>query len=146
LIRRLDVSELERLGEGAAEFYASSRFLEDFEPALFRRIWEELLANGAGVVFVAEKDGRIEGAIGGIVHREIYSAATVAEEMFWFAREAARGAGVALYRHLERWAKEKGAANLHMMHLADSMPEKVSRFYCAQGFELAETRYVKRLA
>jgi GNAT superfamily N-acetyltransferase len=145
MIQRLDVSELDRLGACAYEFYASSRFLADFDPALFREIWTALLANGSGIIFTAEKNGEIEGAIGGIVHREIYGDAFVAEEMFWFVREDARGAGVRLYRHLERWAKEKGAANLHMMHLADSMPEKVSRFYRAQGFELAETRYVKSL-
>lgn len=137
--------ELRSLGLCAAEFYGASRFLGRFDMERFCEVWTALLGNGAGVIFIDERDGEVAGAIGGIVHRDIYGESLIAEEMFWFVREAFRGAGLALYRELNKWAVAMKATSLHMMHLADLMPDKVKGFYLRQGFDLVETRYVKRL-
>jgi GNAT superfamily N-acetyltransferase len=144
-IRPLAPCELARLEDCAREFYAASRWLGTFEPERFRQIWTELLSTGAGVIFAALDHGAVIGAIGGIVHREIYGPRMIAEEFFWFVRPGARGAGVALYRRFEEWARAKGAHQLHMVHMCDSMPEKVARFYLRSGFEPAEIRYGKDL-
>ena len=60
-------------------------------------------------------------------------------------RPASRGAGVALYRAFEEWARVRGAAALQMVHLFDVMPAKVARFYLRSGFEPIEMRYQKDL-
>jgi GNAT superfamily N-acetyltransferase len=132
--------------EAARAFYRSSRFLGKFNTDRFCEVWRGLLDLGAGAIFAADSDGEIVGAIGGLVHREIYGDRIIAEEFFWFVRPEFRGAGVRLYRRFEQWAREQGAREIQMVHLFDSMPEKVARFYLHSGFEPVEMRYVKPLA
>src|SRR5579863_550318 len=145
LIRELQIPELGKLTECAREFYASSRFLEEFDPARFRKIWTELMETGAGVIFSCEKEGCIAGAIGGIIHKDIYGHSLIAEEFFWFVQEEYRGDGLLLYLAFEKWAIARGAASIQMVHLLDLMPEKVAKFYRRQGYEPIETRYSKKL-
>ncbi|HEV8500430.1 MAG TPA: GNAT family N-acetyltransferase [Casimicrobiaceae bacterium] len=131
--------------ETAHAFYASSRFLDHFSLAKFREIWTQFLELDAGVIFAADSDGEIVGVIGGLVHPEIYGNGIVAEEFFWFVRPEFRGAGVRLYRRFEQWARSRGAGEIQMVHLFDSMPEKVAKFYLHSGFEPVEMRYRKAL-
>ena len=150
MIRQLGIDELDRVEETAHAFYASSRFLKHFSLAKFRDIWTKFLELDAGVIFAAiepgiDEDGEIVGAIGGLIHPEIYGERIIAEEFFWFIREAHRGGGVALYRRFEQWARERGAVEIQMVHLFDSMPEKVAKFYLHTGFEPVEMRYRKAL-
>lgn len=146
MIREIGISELGKLQGCAKAFYDSSRFLEDFNPCRFTDIWTQLLNSGAGVIFAYEIDSCFVGAIGGIVHQDIYGQSIIAEEFFWFIEEQYRGAGLRLYKRFEDWARGRGAASIQMVHLLDLMPEKVSKFYLRQGFEPIETRYSKKLA
>lgn len=132
--------------EAARAFYRSSRFLHKFNTDRFCEVWKNLMDLGAGAIFAADSDGEIVGAIGGLAHREIYGDRIIAEEFFWFVRPEFRGAGVRLYRRFEQWAREQGAREIQMVHLFDSMPEKVAKFYLHSGFEPVEMRYVKALA
>ena len=145
MIRQLAAAELGRLDPLGREFYGTSRFLETFSIERFFEIWEALLANGAGVIFGEDCAGELVGVMGGIIHRDIYGEELIAEEMFWFVREASRGAGIRLYAAFEKWARKKGAASIQMVHLLDVMPEKVARFYLRAGYDPIETRYAKRL-
>lgn len=144
-IRPLAPRELGALEDCAREFYAASRWLGEFNPAHFHALWSELIHAGTGVIFAALDHGAVIGAIGGMLHREIYGARLIADEFFWFVRPAHRGAGVALYRRFEDWARAKGAHQIHMVHLFDSMPDKLARFYLRHGFEPVEMRYAKDL-
>ncbi len=146
MIRTATIADLARTEAAAREFYASSRAFGDFSLARFCDVWKELIGAGAGVIFSYEHDGAIVGAIGGLVHRDLYGEALIAEEFFWFIRAAHRGAGVKLYRRFEQWARERGARQIQMVHLLDLMPGKVARFYLREGFMPIETRYAKALA
>jgi GNAT superfamily N-acetyltransferase len=157
MIRPITIDELSAVEDAARDFYAASRFLGGFRIERFCETWAALLATGAGVIFAAldgaedgidpaEDPGAVAGVIGGLLHREIYGEALIAEEFFWFCRPERRGAGVALYRRFEQWARERGAATIQMVHLLDVMPEKVARFYLRSGFEPVEMRYVKALS
>jgi GNAT superfamily N-acetyltransferase len=145
LIRKAAEADLQNLAAGAAEFYAASEFLTAFDIGRFCELWTELLGRDHGVIFVAEDQGLITGAIAGMIHRDIYGEALIAEEFFWFVRPETRGAGVRLYRAFEAWARERGAVSLQMVHLLDSMPAKVGAFYERLGFRAAEIRYTKTL-
>jgi GNAT superfamily N-acetyltransferase len=144
VIREIAIDELGRVEEAALAFYASC-FLNHFSLAKFREIWTKFLELEAGVIFAADSDGEITGAIGGLVHPEIYGERIIAEEFFWFIREGFRGEGVRLYRRFEQWARERGAVEIQMVHLFDSMPEKLAKFYLHTGFEPVEMRYRKAL-
>lgn len=145
-IRQAEIADLPKLAAGAAEFYAASEFLTSFDIGRFCETWSSLISGANGVIFLEEgDDGLINGALGGIIHRDIYGEALIAEEGFWFMRPDMRGGGVKVYRAFENWAKARGAVSLQMVHLLDSMPEKVARFYRAVGFKAVETRYTKTL-
>ncbi len=139
--------KLRALAAGAREFYASSKFLRSFEIDRFVEFWRPLIEKESGVIFVAEDDGEIIGAIGGMVYPEPYSGELVVQEFFWFVRPGHRGsAGLRLYEALEYWSRQKQARALRMVHLMDSMPEKLSRVYKRLGYEQVETLYSKDLA
>ena len=144
-IREVPVSELPALEAAALAFYGSSRFLHEFRIEHFIELWTAFISSGAGVILTDAPPGAIGGLIGGMVHRDIYGSALIAEEFFWFAEPEARGAGVRLYRAFEAWARRRGAAHVQMCHLFDVMPEKVARFYLREGFVPIEMRYEKRL-
>lgn len=129
----------------AQEFYAASEFLVQFDIERFRLVWLHMFELGCGAIFLHEKDGKIQGAIGGIVHQDLYGHDMIAEEFFWFIRPEARGAGIRLYRQFEDWARSRGAVRIQMVHLLDLMPEKVATFYLRSGFRPIETRYSKNL-
>lgn len=130
----------------AKEFYASSKALRHFDIEKFTAIWAQFLAVNFGVIFLAEADGLIVGALGGVIHPDLYGSELIAEEFFWFIRQDSRGSGLKLYAKFEQWASERGAVEIQMVHLLDLMPEKVSTFYRRAGYSPIETRYSKRLA
>lgn len=144
-VRMATVADLPRMGEAAKVFYASSHFLREFELGRFVSLWGELLRTQPAVVFLHESDGEITGAIGGLVHPNIYGRELIAEEFFWFIEPQHRGGGVQLYRRFEAWAREQCAEWIQMAHLRDLMPSKVARFYEREGYTAIETRYEKRL-
>jgi GNAT superfamily N-acetyltransferase len=145
MIRKLGIHDLPRCEVTALAFYSSSKFLEKFETERFSAIWKTLLENGSGVIFAYEHENCIVGALGGIVHQDIYGPSIIAEEFFWFVEEEYRGAGLLLYHEFEEWAVSRGADTIQMVHLLDLMPEKVGAFYRRQGYHPIETRYSKKL-
>lgn len=145
MIRELRLEELPKLAPLAASFYASSEFLVDFNLDYFVELWTRVLSVDAGVILVEENANGIQGTLGGFIHRDLYGERTIVEELFWYVLPGVRGGGVRLYRAFERWARARGAHEIQMVHLLDSMPEKVSGFYRRDGFKPVETRYKKAL-
>ncbi len=137
---------LRALAPGAQEFYASSKFLRTFDIDKFVTFWKNMIESGMGVIIAAWDEGEPIGAIGAMAFPDPYSGEIVVQEFFWFVRPNHRGAGLRLYYALEKWAIEKGARVIRMVHLMDSMPEKLSRVYGRLGFEMVETLYSKELA
>ena len=140
------VEQLPQLAECAAVFYAASRFLKDFDMARFVALWTDLLQRDVGVIYSQRVDGRLVGTIGGILYPETYSGKPVATEFFWFVLPEFRGAGLQLYHAFEDWARMRGAMEIRMIHLMDSMPQKLERVYTHLGFVPAEVHYVKPLS
>jgi GNAT superfamily N-acetyltransferase len=145
VIRELRVEELSQLAPLAASFYAASEFLVDFNLEYFVELWTRVLTQEMGVILVEENANGIQGTLGGFIHRDLYGERTIVEELFWYVLPGARGGGVRLYRAFERWARAHGAHEIQMVHLLDSMPEKVGGFYLRDGFKPVETRYKKAL-
>lgn len=145
MIRQATIDDLPRLAPGAAEFYASSRVLGGFSIERFTAVWTDLFKLG-GVIFIDECAEGVDGAIGGMIHRDIYGEDKIVEEFFWFVRPHARGhSGLRLYKAFERWAYDNGAASIQMVHLLDLNPEKLATFYRRAGYVPVETRYSKQL-
>jgi len=145
VIRQATPGDLPRLATCAQEFYASSKHLTNFKLERFVNFWTSIIQEGIGVVFVFEKDGELQGALGGMRSADLYSGTSYSQELFWFVRECYRGAGLQLYRAFEKWSREQGCNEIRMIHLSDSMPERLARVYNYLGFEIIETHYSKTL-
>jgi GNAT superfamily N-acetyltransferase len=147
IIREAAIADLPAMEPAAQAFYASSKELHHFRIERFVNVWTNLIHAGSGVIFLAEADGKIEGAIGGVIHEDLYGGQElIAEEFFWFIQPGSRGDGIRLYRRFKDWAIQHGAAELQMVHLSDSMPDKLARFYKHEGYSLIEMRHGLRLA
>jgi GNAT superfamily N-acetyltransferase len=144
-IRPATINDLPTLEPIAREFYACSKFLEGFDIDHFCSVWTQLFDSGLGVIFLALKDDEIVGALGGVAYPEIYTGEMVASEFFWFIRAEHRGGGLKLYRAFEQWAKDMKCGRIRMVHLLDSMPEKLQTTYLRLGFAAAEVHYTKEI-
>lgn len=145
MIRQATVEDLPGMEAGAREFYASSKYLGKFDPVRFVSVWTNLISSQAGVIFLLIEADELEGAIGGVVYPDLYSGEIIATEFFWFVRQEHRGGGLRLYKEFEEWAKWKGASQIRMVHLQDSMPDKLERLYRHWGYQPIETHYAKEL-
>jgi GNAT superfamily N-acetyltransferase len=147
-IRTATVEDLASLEPLAREFYASSQVLKRFDTDLFVTTWIRLL-DANGVIFLLEDNaGVISGALGGVIYGDPYSGDAIATEFFWFVSAKARGGrgGLQLLQAFEGWARDRGALEIRMVHLLDSMPEKLARVYKHFGFQPIEVHYSKELA
>jgi GNAT superfamily N-acetyltransferase len=145
-IRKAKANELQKCGDCAREFYASSEHLTGFDIGRFSASWKALIESETGVMFLLLDEGTVRGAIGGVAFPDINSGTLISQEFFWFVSSSARGSyGVRLYKAFEAWSRERGCAQIRMGHLLDLMPEKVSAFYRAMGFRPIETNYAKEL-
>jgi len=145
-IREAETSDLDSLEPLATEFYSQSQFLTGFDMARFKRCWTELIEGGAGTIFLLIDDrGEIAGLLGGMKYPELYSGTPIATEFFWYVQEGLRGQGMKLYRAFEDWARNRKCSQIRMVHLMDSMPDKLNVVYRRLGYEPAELHYVKDL-
>lgn len=143
-ISKAIAADLPRMETAAREFYASSRFLVGFDMERFTSAWASLIES-CGVIFLAETDGLVDGALGGVAYPDINSGALIATEFFWFMRPGRRGAGLGLYRRFEQWARNSNCSQIRMVHLADGEPQRMAKLYKRLGFDPAEVHYVKEL-
>jgi GNAT superfamily N-acetyltransferase len=145
-IRPATVEDLASLEPLAREFYASSQVLKRFDTDLFVQTWIRLL-DANGVIFLLEDGSSIVGALGGVLYGDPYSGDAIATEFFWFVAQRARGGrgGLQLLKAFEGWARDRGALEIRMVHLLDSMPEKLARVYKHFGFQPIEVHYSKEL-
>ncbi len=146
VIREATVADLPQLEPGAREFFASSQFLSGFDLQCFIATWTMFLRDHSGIILLLESNGEILGALGGLVSHDPNNGSLVASELFWFVRPGARGNGLKLLQRFEEWARARNCSQLQMVHLMDSMPDRLARFYARHGFQAAEIHYVKALA
>lgn len=148
MIREAQEHNLAEVATLLPEFCAASRFVEG-TPDVFVTAWRGILSRGVGAIFMlVDDDGKVQGAIGGLVFPDPFSGLLIATEAFWFVRARHRKTvgSMRLYKAFEQWARARGCRRIQMIHLADVNPEEVAAMYRRMGFELAEMRYVKELA
>ena len=146
MIRQATVRDIEKMYGAAREFYASSKFLGEFDGDSFRATWQAILDGGCGVIFLYFDGDTVVGSIAGVKHRDPNSPRMVASEMYWFIQDGHRGGGMELYREFERWARESGCREIRMSRLCDLMPDRMDAVYRRLGFTAAEVVYVKEVA
>ena len=101
-----------------------------------------------GLLCVAEINGEVVGFAAGTKGPYIgnlnYSVGT--EIAWWVNPDHRKGTiGVKLMRFLEKMAKDSGIDFWNMMFLENSMPDVIEGIYQKDGYQKAETNYMKRL-
>jgi GNAT superfamily N-acetyltransferase len=111
-----------------------SRFLGD-NPKRMEELGKQLLANGA--ILVCEREEKIVGMLGYILHDHFISGEKFAGEVFWWQEPEYRGVGLRLLSEARKAAKQSGAKYLQMI----APTEQVARVYEHCGFEFVEMTY-----
>lgn len=119
----------------------------DFCESSFLDYWTSVISSGQGFMLLLEhKDGDIIGGAGGVVTNFQTSSVLNCVEMFWWVSPEFRGVhGMRLFAEYEQEAKRRGAKRLLMAYMANSMPEKLEKFYAAKGFVPFEYHVIKDL-
>lgn len=141
--RAEDIAAMARLG---AEFHAMAQLPTTYDAPSLSAFLREALASDAFAIFVIEHDAEVVGAAGVCVAPVFFNlAAKAAAEVFWFVSEEHRGTldSVRLWRALEAWARDQGAATMTMTALAAN--PGVGDVYRRRGYAEAETHYSKRM-
>lgn len=145
-IRYGDFADLARLIELATAFWRESIYGRLFPMAPAYAL-ESLVRTAltAGVVFVAEVDGRVVGMLGAVPVTLPLTGEIIVEELAWYVEPAYRSGrtGPLLLTALEDWTYKKGAVVLKMVAPADK-PE-VAKYYRRHGYTEVEVAYMKRL-
>lgn len=143
MIRRATVEDVPRIVAMGVRFAATPDYaaIVAVKPEMLETLARNVLANPDGVIFVAERDGTAIGMIALITYPHPLTGERVACELVWWVEPDARGVGVRLLRTAERWAKEHGAAVLHMI----APNARVGQFYHAVGYEPIESTWQRRM-
>ena len=125
-------------------FEKESKFL-DIDPEYAKQRYEEMIKSGSAAMLILEEKGESVGGLGLINASGIHNRHRIAVEDFWWVDPNHRGKGLDLFFAFEAWAKIHGCQQTAMVHLVDSMPERLERFYLRQGYHLVEKHYVKEI-
>lgn len=106
--------------------------------------YTKLITSGIGAMFALYKDGDIIGGLGCLKAPDLHEGVMTAIETFWLVLPEHRGKGLLLFNAFEKWSDEQGCQNNAMIHMADSFPATLGKFYERKGYELAEFHFVKR--
>jgi len=125
----------------AEEFASSTEFVKCFDFDSFSKAWHCFI-DSAGVIFIL---GDFDGMLGAIKYPDINNGQLTSMECFWYVSPSKRGKGKALLTAFETWSKENGCSTMRMVHLTDSMPERLQTVYKRMGYKAVEVHYVKEL-
>lgn len=132
----------------SADFHAASPMngVCEFEPEGFGEFVLGAMQNPDICILLAELNGEIVGITGGIIYPLYFSPShKVSQELWWWLTPAARGSGAGnkMFKHLQSWAKERGAKTMFMIALEDERAQKMEKVYCRAGFEPMERTFMK---
>lgn len=137
MIRSAIASDIPRMVEMGRRFRSESsysEFLAD-NPERMTLLGRQLLA--ADGLLVSEKDGKLIGMLGFIIHSHFISGELVAGEVFWWMEPEHRGEGLKLVDEAKRRARLAGAVSLDMI----APNERVARFYRRLGYQWMESTH-----
>ena len=99
-------------------------------------------------IWLAEIDGEVVGIAGALLYPMYFSPNNlVAQELWWWLTPKSRGsgAGAKMFKQIEDWAKDNGAAAVFMIALEDSRAKKMEHLYARAGFRPMERTFIKEV-
>lgn len=141
-VRPATADDVPRIVELGVSFVAESEYwrLGTANPDKIAVLALSLIESGA--MFVAERDGRVVGMLGGCVVDHPMVDALIASELAWYVEPGQRGsAGAGLLSAFTAWAVERGASVLHMVAPTD----RVAEHYRRLGYTAMESSFMRRI-
>lgn len=151
VIRELQYDEVPRLNRLVRNFARESKLPDVFNlPVDFRSFVKQIrraMDVGVAKTIVAERGDFLVGALGFYVMDNLFAGVRQASEFMWYVLPGDRNGPLAirLFKEYEAHAKEMGCTFISMLHLENSMPVKLKRFYERKGYVKTETTYLKRI-
>lgn len=140
--KREDV--VKKIIEACAEFQQHSCHVEvDVQHSV--KMYKAFIDNGSCALFGMLEEGDFVGGLGCIKSPDFHCGKITATELFWFVKPEHRGRGIDLLDAFERWAKINKCTRLIMVHMEDSMPKVLARFYRMKGYTPLERHFVKEI-
>ncbi len=144
MIRELEKTELDKLCDGAKEWFSSSQILGRFNIEQFKKTWENILDKQIGVIIAAFENDIVQGAIGGIFHPDINTGENTSSEFFWYVKKDSRGSGVRLLKAFEEWSKKQNCKKIRMTQLLEGS-DGVEKVYRRFNYYPVEVTFVKEI-
>lgn len=129
----------------AENFAKEAGYPGEFNRDSFLDFCTALMAMGR--ILVAEKDGKIVGALGFFVNPDPFTGVLTASEVFWFVDAKNRNSkiGRELFDAFELTAMTMGVEKLVMVALDNSESHKLKTFYESAGYKPVEQSFWKVL-
>lgn len=147
MIRVATVDDIPRLVELGRMLHSTSRYAShSYDDGAVASFMEQQI-DGAGVIFVAERDGVVIGTLLGGITEQWFSADLLAFEYAFFVEPSARHGitSARLLKAFTTWAELRGAKHVQIGLTTDLCVEGTSRFYRSHGFEDAGLFFEKAL-
>jgi len=149
-VRPAQASDIKALMRMAESFHAASpcNGLIEFDPVSMANTFRTLATEPRACLLVAEVDGDVCAMVAGVLAGHyVNESHLVAQELFWWADEEARGssAGPRLLSAFEDWARDEGASTVIMASTSTLTPEKLARYYERKGYRPVDVNYAKNL-
>lgn len=145
MIRQLNPAELPICADAGLQFFKEGKLPGEFVPACFIRNWSRLIGSGQGVIIADIVGKELRGGLGAILCPDLNNDELIACESFWYVLQNHRGQGARLLFAYERWARERGAKRIAMVHLELLQPGILGPLYERLGYRKIETNYLKDL-
>ena len=140
-------SELTQLRDVLEEFYKILPYKKNLNGFKKNWIptWKDLIKSKKGKIFALEKEKKIIGALGFLITPALEDGVLCATEAFWYVDEKHRGSGLKLLNKYESYAKSVGCKRIGMVHLENSMPDRLKKLYVRKQYKHIESMYLKEL-
>lgn len=143
-IRMVGPDDVPALIEMGKAFYETGKLPGEFDADTFVAFWEASIQEGRGVIIMGEREGVPVGTLGALLFADPCNGALVAQELFWWVNDDARGNGsLRLVQAFEAWAKGVGASRVVMTAIYGLREEAIGRIYESRGYHELETNYAK---
>lgn len=141
-IREAQLKDLFEISLKAKEAYIDYKVKFKFNPVYFYEQCEKLLKVG-GKILLAEKEGKLVGALGFFIANDFFHETKIASELFWYSSDSK--CGMILLKEFENLAKSENCGMIKLSLIVSSKAEKLDLFYLRKGYTLLEKYYIKEV-
>lgn len=146
------ITSLSEVDPGALIALGQQFFLEFKLPGIFSGdffvgMWEQILRDAKGAMWVSIQGDAVVGGIGGVVTPDLFTGDVMVIEAFWFMHPMCRGTldSVKLLTSFEEWGALIGAKRVVMVHLDTSEETAAEGIYRRRGYMPLETSHYRAL-